>query len=204
MALDIDGTLGDYHGHFAGFASMYLGVHSLEADEMYDGGDPYREWFCETYGVDETTFREIKLAYRQGAMKRSMPIFPAAAQLTRMVRDLGAELWLTTTRPWERFDRVDPDTRWWLERNEIEYDGLIYDDDKYSVLFERVEASRVVTVLDDEEAQLVEASKLFNLGVPVLARTWHNRFVNWGAETTLDEADYIIARQINQWELRNG
>jgi hypothetical protein len=46
------------------------------------------------------------------------------------LRAEGAEVWLTTTRPHDRFDRVDPDTREWCRRNGINFDGLLYDGDK--------------------------------------------------------------------------
>lgn len=179
VALDLDGTLGNYHAHFAAFASGYLQSPSLEIEEKYDGGEPYRDWFCETYGVDLTTFRQIKLAYRQGGLKRSMPVFEDAPGLTRDLRYFGIEVWITTTRPWERYDRVDPDTRFWLARNDIEFDGLIYDDGKYEVLSQTVDPDRVILVLDDDEDQLLEAERLFAPGVAVLRQTWFNRMVDW-------------------------
>src|SRR3982751_2258029 len=118
VAIDIDGTLGDYHGHFWKFARTWLGVPLDDPTDVYRGGDPYSQWFCDTYGVDVATFRTIKLAYRQGGMKRSMPVNEHAQGMMYSLAKM-AEVWVTTTRPHDRYDRIDPDTVEWLRRNDI-------------------------------------------------------------------------------------
>lgn len=199
VAIDIDGTLGDYHGHFQAFAEAYLGVESIEE---YNGSVPHREWFCATYGVDVSTFRTIKLAYRQGGMKRSMPLFARAPGLVRAIRDAGAEAWITTTRPWEKFDRVDPDTRFWLSRYGIPFDGLIYDDDKMTVLAERVDPDRVVFVLDDLVEVLVEADRLFPTAAAVLRRANSNRDVSWSLSVDdLGVAAEMAIAHVQSWHI---
>jgi len=104
IALDIDGTLGDYHSHFLRFTAAYLGgdeptLNLLRGSTpVYGGVEPFREYCCRTFDITVDVFRDIKLAYRQGAQKRSMPNLPGASvaywQLHR-----SAEIWLTTTRP---------------------------------------------------------------------------------------------------------
>lgn len=203
VALDIDGTLGDYHGHFLDFATAYLG-HGITGNiDIYNGSIPHRQWFCEAYQVDVTKFREVKLAYRQGGMKRSMPVYRHAAELTRALRLAGAEVWITTTRPWERFDRVDPDTREWLRRNRIDFDGLIYDEDKYEVLARRVEPQRVVAVLDDLPEALSAASRAFGAGATLLRRTSWNAGVSWSVSVSdLATAEAVIKSHLADWVIR--
>lgn len=142
VVLDIDGTLGDYHGHFHTFAQAYVGQHLRED---YDGSCELHDW----YAMSLAKYREIKLAYRQGGMKRSMPVFQGASHLVSELRDRGAEVWICTTRPYLRLDNIDPDTREWLHRNNIEYDGLLYSENKYERLLEIVDSARIVAVLDD-------------------------------------------------------
>jgi hypothetical protein len=55
----------------------------------YDGTEPHREWFTRTMSVDATTFRMIKLAFRQGGMKRTMPIYRESVETINDIRDLG-------------------------------------------------------------------------------------------------------------------
>jgi hypothetical protein len=199
VAVDIDGTLGDYHGHFIRFAASYLGVKSPSFD--YYGVGLFKTWFIERYKIDERTWYDIKLAYRQGGMKRSMPVYPGAAMLCHMIRSAGAELWLTTTRPFLRLDNVDPDTRFWLDQQAIEYDGLLYDEDKYKVLAERLDGRRVVAVLDDLPEQFEAASSAFHWKVPLLRRNPYNTAVV--CEQTvkdLGKAWPIIAERIDRWK----
>jgi FMN phosphatase YigB (HAD superfamily) len=203
VAIDIDGTLADYHGHFAEFATLWLGYEPAE-EFLFDGQMNYSEWFVSAFDVDVTTFRQIKLAYRQGGMKRIQPIYPGSKELVANLRDYGAEVWLTTTRPHDRFDRVDPDTRAWLERWGINFDGLLYHDHKMRVLSERIEPARVVAVVDDQEDILEEAEAL-GLGVQILRRQEYNAAVDWDpAEADLNTVYQMIRSLIDEWRRENG
>lgn len=200
VAIDIDGTLADYHSHFSKFAHIWLGDRLVRSH--YDGSEPYRDWFCKAFAVDVTTFRAIKLAYRQGGMKRNMPMYPGAPALLEGLRRLGVEIWLTTTRPWERFDRVDPDTREWLRRNRLEYDALLYDENKMDRLAECVDPERVVAVLDDQSDQLAAASA--KGWTAIMRVTRYNAADSWQGETvgSLPEAGRRICKEVDQWETK--
>lgn len=153
VALDIDGTLANYHRHFLVFARDWLGQYISFG---YTGDRS----LAEHLGIDKRTYRECKLAYRQGGMKRCMPIFETAESIPYALRNAGAEVWLTTTRPYMRLDNIDPDTREWCRRQNIEFDGLLYNEDKYAQLIEIVGAERIVAVLDDEPVNLVRSAEL--------------------------------------------
>lgn len=205
VAIDIDGTLGDYHSHFIRFAEDYLDRFGASDDvATYDGSGSFREWGRYQWDIDDTQWSLVKLAYRQGGMKRTMPAYGGATALGCRVREAGAELWLTTTRPHLRLDGVDPDTREWLRRNAIGYDGLLYDEDKYRVLAERVDHERVVAVLDDLPEQIDAARAAFGEGVPILRRQRYNRGVMFGPEQAvakdLDQAWVQIAQRIHAWK----
>jgi len=176
VAIDIDGTLADYHGHLLKFADQYLQRWPKGPD--YVGDRSFREWFCEAYGIASDVWYDIKLAYRQGGLKRSQPIFVGAHDVIGTARAFGAEVWLTTTRPYLRVDNIDPDTRFWLQRNGIEYDGLLYHEDKYQKLAELVDPARVVTVLDDLPEQYDSAEAVFGRNVPLLMRGRYNSAVH--------------------------
>lgn len=142
VSVDIDGTLGDYHGHFRSFAEQYIG-RRMPAE--FDGGTEYSDYL----GLNKPLYREMKLAYRQGGQKRSMPIFTGAEGFMRDLQRGGFEVWIATTRPWQRLDNIDPDTRFWLKRHNIPYDYIIYGEDKYQELTERIDRERVVAVVED-------------------------------------------------------
>ena len=175
VSFDIDGTMGDYHNHFCHFAATYLGYAHYDSD--YDGHEPFKSWFCRTFNVDLRSFRDIKLAYRQGGQKRSMPVSGWARVACKRARDLDAEVWVTTTRPYMRLDNIDPDTRFWLQRHGIKYDYLIYGEHKYEELSRQVDPHRVVFVIDDLADQVSTAMRFFGRESCFLYRTmWNHHF----------------------------
>lgn len=173
VALDIDGTSGEHHGHFIRFAEGWLG-RPLPSATQFTGGVPFHTYL----GISRATYNKIKLAYRQGGMKRSMPVYQGIGDFSRFVRRQGCQLWITTTRPYLRLDNIDPDTRHWLtKRAHIQYDAVLYGPHKYRDLAKAVGADRVVMVYDDLPEMIEQAQ---DVGLPVTLRLqpyndWWNR-----------------------------
>ncbi len=213
VALDIDGTLGDYHGHFLKFAAEWYGRPMPAPDEINPGMPLHK--FMRT---SKKTYRECKLAYRQGGIERSMPVFQGATELTRDLRKAGAEVWLCTTRPYLKLDTQSPNTMHWLRRNHIQFDHLLSGPHKYSDLYHRVGSCRVVATLDDLPEMYAAAEKLklkpwlrdqpYNrhitaCRVPDLewARERFVHHVNRWYDTFVDNPDYIIGERMT-WKKR--
>lgn len=162
IALDIDGTLGDFHGHFTKFAAQWSG-RLLPSPVLMSQDVP----FFRHLGMSKATYRQCKLAYRQGGMKRSMPVYPGVQEMILGFRRAGAQVWICTTRPYLRLDNIDPDTRHWLRRNGIQYDGVLFGTYKYNDLVKQVPKNSVLAVLDDLPEQCAAAQ---SLGLPVYIR----------------------------------
>lgn len=192
VAIDIDGTIGDYHGSWFRFASDYYGREY--SGEGFDGTVPLHQYM----DLSRSEYRTCKLAYRQGGQKRMMPLFPGAGQLVRGMRMAGAEIWITTTRPYNRFDSTDPDTRHWLERHNLPFDHLIFDDDKYGVLSNMVDPSRIVGVLEDLPENYDRAHEL---GLqPFLIKTHYNRAIHRPFEVgSLYVALEVLRAKVSLW-----
>src|SRR5215472_6520125 len=174
VALDIDGTLGDYHGHFIRFAEMYLGRHITDD---YHGATSFREWFGH-YGVTTEQFRAIKLAYRQGGMKRSMPLYEGALTLYQEIVAHDVELWVTTTRPYLSLDNIVPDTVHWLAINGMtDFYGMLFDEDKYDTLVSRVDPARIVAVIDDLPEMCDAADEAVGRNVALMVGTRYNAVI---------------------------
>lgn len=209
VAIDIDGTLGDHHGHFHEFAESYVNQELGEAEEIgsIERRDrimrirhpyPYDEEFSDWLGLPKGIYRETKLAYRQGGMKRLMPVHEGASELVANLRSIGAEVWLCTTRPYLRLDNIDPDTREWLRRHDIGYDGLIYGEDKYHRLAEIVGPNRVVGVLDDLPEMFDEAEALELCPIQKVNGHQGSARREPGA-STLWEAGRLLAERVADW-----
>lgn len=197
VALDIDGTLGDYHGHFLRFAAAWYGRPMPNPKDINPGLPLHK--FMRT---SKSTYRQCKLAYRQGGLKRSMPVYEGASELTKAIRKAGAEVWITTTRPYLRLDNIDPDTRHWLRRNGIQYDAVLYGERKYRDLVRTVGAERVVAILDDLPEMIAQGDQL---GVPTLLRDQpYNRHIRkFGRMKNLVDARLTIVDWIWRWEHGN-
>ncbi len=199
VAVDIDGTLGNYHGHLYDFVLSYFGL-GYGRETLWDGTGNYEDWI----GITQEQYREAKLAFRQGGMKRTMHCYDGAPQIVKNFRSAGAEVWITTTRPWNRLDSVDPDTREWLRRNNIEFDHLLYGDEKYQDLVNIVGQYRICAVVDDLPEQFDIAR---NLSLPVIQReNYHNsgpglNRIPRGKLVTVH--DWVI-NQIDNWYKENG
>lgn len=190
VAVDIDGTLGDYHSHLLSFTEGYFGRH---LPWHWDGSGNWEDFL----GLTNAEYREAKLAFRQGGQKRTMPLFPGARELTTALSEAGAEVWITTTRPWMRHDATDPDTREWLRRNGIKYDHLLYDDEKYRQLANIVDRNRVVAVIDDLPEQIREANKMFP-GRAIMVRREHNAYALMPS-SSLPMAKAIVLTRLEGW-----
>jgi len=212
VALDIDGTLGDFHAHFISFLESYLNwpFHHCCGFEMYDGAIAFNQWARETYGIDYRTWQDIKLAYRQGAQKRSMPVIPGAENVVLTAAREGCEIWFTTTRPYLRLDNIDPDTRFWLDNVlgvEDLYSGMIYDELKYERFRELVDPERVILILEDLPEMYDAAAVIFGEEVPVLVDSIYNSEAQDSMMTTVSDMyalPGLIMQRANRWRLEHG
>jgi hypothetical protein len=211
VALDIDGTLGDYHRNFLEFADRYFGADYSERLAGADNpGLPLWEWM----GLSHRDYRDAKLSYRQGGWKRWMPVYSGAPEMTADFRAAGAEVWLCTTRPYLRLDNVDPDTREWLYRNDFEYDGLLFDPaheadgTKYDELARQV-GDRVCSVVDDLPEMIEAATKAGLVRFPALGpilrdQPYNRHYENWRRSGSCDTIRARVMHDIRAWKARNA
>lgn len=118
VGIDIDGVLGMYHEWFTEYCKQ---VWALPVDE-----------FSEIKGkVSPEIYEQIKAAYRQSGWKATMPAKPGASELTRALKEAGYQIIILTARPYKRYTRIYPDTLEFLQRNDIKFDAIIWDEEKH-------------------------------------------------------------------------
>lgn len=198
VALDIDGTLGDYHGHFLRFAAGWYGRPMPSPDDINPGLPLHK--FMQT---SKSTYRQCKLAYRQGGLERSMPCYPGASELTRVIRRAGGELWLCTTRPYLKLDTINANTRHWLKRNHVQYDHIIWGEYKYRDLVKQVGIDRIAVAMDDLPEMIVQAT---NCGLYTVLRDQpYNKHYNHGWRVNdMAEAEEAVLFFLGKWGEYNG
>lgn len=202
VALDIDGTLGNYHRHFLRFAELWFGRDFPDPEKVNPG------MRLSTFmGIPHNEYRECKLAYRQGGLKRWMPAYGGAARLTEDIRSAGAQVWICTSRPYLRLDNIDPDTREWLSRNHIQYDAVLFEgvngENKYNDLVQQVGLDRIVAVVEDLPEQILQA-KANGINKLYLRDQPYNRYEAFPAVrvSNLPELATLLVRDIamKRWE----
>lgn len=195
VALDLDGTLGPYHGHFTRFASEYVG---RELPHSYDGSVPFNKWL----GLSKPMYRKVKLAYRRGGLKRSMPAYEGAAEMTRIIRERKARIVICTTRPFLSLDEVEADTVHMLKRQGLQYDYIISGENKYRDLCKLVDKSRVVMVLEDQDDMLAQA---LSLGLPaVRAQGVHNFYSTVQVEAEVSSLEAATKLALTRIQVYSG
>lgn len=192
FALDIDGSLGNYWQHFISFAELWTGKPMPPWTSAVPGVS-----LAKHCGLSKTTYRRIKLAYRQGGMKRSMPAFPGAKELVRTLRATGAEVWLCTTRPFLQVTNVEEDTRHWARRNGMHYDGFVFGENKYRHLVAAVETWRIVAVLEDLD-ELVEQANSLGLTTVQVAQPYNHAGPGMWAD--MEAAQTELLEHLRKWE----
>lgn len=185
VALDVDGTIAQYHDHFIRFAREWSG---REIPLGYDGVGPFASW-C---GMSKATYRQCKLAYRQGGLKRSMPTYPHARELTVGLRKAGGAVIICTTRPYLHLSNVEPDTMHWLRRNGIQFDGVIIGEHKYRQLVKTVpDRKAIVMVVEDQQDQIQVAKRLGLFTVRAVRPHNAKEMGSVAGVWDLDDLDYI-------------
>lgn len=132
-----------------------------------------------------------------------MPVYPYARELTVNLRKAGVTVIICTSRPYLQLGNVDPDTRHWLKRNGIQFDGLMWGENKYRDL-RREYGVRVVTVLEDLPEMIDQA---FECGLgPVIRDQPYNRHKHEGPKgeqlpraVNLQNAENLILSDLEIW-----
>ncbi len=154
VGVDIDGTLADYPASYVEFMgdvlrnkypeyyARYLKIRATGMPiDNYDIG----AFFELPYDVA----RDVKDLYRQTGQKRFIGVCPGAKVLLDALKAQGYTVVLLTARPYEVYKRMFADTISWLRNADLQYDGLIFDENKEERLVKEFGAENVKFFVDD-------------------------------------------------------
>jgi 5'(3')-deoxyribonucleotidase len=146
VVCDIDGCLNYYPQCFVDWvnARFSLNMPNLERVKVMLG----------------SSYENVKNAYRTCGVKRELAVVPGAGKVLRDLQSRGYQIHLVTTRP--PLPEVIEDTKYWLGKNEIEHDRLVFIEDK--VLYVSQHLDQINLVFEDDP---VAAESMRRMGVEV-------------------------------------
>lgn len=184
VGVDIDGVLADYPRSFVDFINKELGT-----DYTMDTVDSYDIYEC--LGISTELGVKLKDRYRQTGQKRFIPVCEGAKEMLTWLREQGYKIMLLTARPYQEYKRIFADTLEWLDKNELPYDSIIFDEKKEERLIKEFGKDRIEFFIDDVASN---ANNISRLGVPCYLVT---RPYNKGAKladgvTRIDKLEEVM------------
>jgi uncharacterized HAD superfamily protein len=175
-ALDIDGVLYPWPETFLNYASYYKSNY-LIYDNLYD------------FEKEDLKYQiEVKESYRLSRTKATAGALEGSSEFTKKLKEKGYTIILLTARPYEKYEQIYSDTITWLNRHNILFDAIIWNEKKEQYLIEKF--PNVEFVVDDDYNNAV---KLRKAGIKTfLKNTLYNRDKEF--DVRYDKFDEILER----------
>jgi len=125
VGIDIDGVLAEYPKGFLNFIKDETGINlnneEIKTYNLYDA-------VGEIVGADK--MKKLKHKFRAEGHKRNLPVIPGAQEGLKRLRDQGKTIILLSARPYKEYPRIFGDTIDWLNKNNFDFDAIIWDEEK--------------------------------------------------------------------------
>ncbi len=140
--LDIDGILYPWPKEFLRFC-LYYNIN-YKFKNLYDFES----------SIDLSERLKIKDEYRKSGIKATANVIDGAVEFTNKLKELGYTIILVTARPYQKYQRIYADTLQWLNNHKIQFDAIIWEEQKEKYLIEKFPNAKFV-VEDDIENALI-------------------------------------------------
>ena len=128
---DIDGVLNNYPECWLEFIRMKL--PSKDSRTEYILGDLNRA----KHNIPYQEYKDLKWEYRESGYKENISITPMAPEITYDLHQRGYHIVIITARPVKEHPSLFKQTINWLQKNNIEFDDIIFDMDKHIAVLKR-------------------------------------------------------------------
>jgi len=119
---------------------------------------------------------DMKNAFYSGGRFREMAAVPGAAEGLARVSAAGVKIVLITARPQWQYKRLHSDTVYWLNREGMTYDLLLFSRNKVEAVYDHVRPAWPIAFVEDHP---VNADAIAEAGIQVLLYDQpHNRHVS--------------------------
>jgi len=129
--LDIDGVLNNYPKCWLDFLQGKL--LSDDSRTQYIIKDLRRA----KHNIPYQIYKDLKWEYRESGYKTTIPTTPMAPEITYDLHQMGYHIVIITARPVKEHPSLFKQTVDWLQKNSIEFDDLIFDEDKHIAVLKR-------------------------------------------------------------------
>ena len=121
--IDIDGVLADYPRCIMDYIHRKTGIAPMDIGTY----DIYYE-----YGkvLGHAEVERLKHEFRESGEKRNIPVLPGALELLKGLNNRGYYIAILSSRPVSRYKRIMGDTLEWLNKNNLPYNGVLWDEEK--------------------------------------------------------------------------
>ena len=150
-AIDLDDTLANSSTHFV---KVYNEKNCIESPTK---GYPYKSRDQLKKGVPALEYEEYKSYFRESGEKINIEVKDGAKELCEHLKKQGYKIVIISARPYEKHNRIFPDTLEWLEENGIKYDAIYFEKDKHlKILKQLPNLSFIVEDNPDYAKQIAE------------------------------------------------
>ena len=153
VCVDIDGVLCDFIQTWSDFLLWHGVIREPIRHQIYSDLSEYLPQ------DKKKEYSNLKAEYRESGIKRNAVVFPGAKQFLQKLRE-KQKVVLVTARPAHKHRRIFADTVEWLESNGLEYDALIFEENKREWVLSH--SNNVLFCVDDD---LRQAEFLANVGI---------------------------------------
>jgi hypothetical protein len=150
VVFDFDGVLADYPGPFLDFLEPWTGAIKVDS--------PDNLW--SSTGLDVPLYESLKREYWETSGPLKAPEIACTVRLIRLLKSDNIPVVIVTSRDRNYLENAEHSTYQWLERHDIEVDGVYFTSDKPR--FIKKNFSDATIVVDDDEATV---SKLEGAGI---------------------------------------
>ena len=157
-------------------------VLCVDVDDVICDLEPWRDELKKLGPIDAAAAlrleasEDMKNAFYSGGRFREMSAVPGAAEGLARIAAAGIKIVLITARPQWQYKRLHSDTVYWLNREGITYDLLLFSRNKVEAVYDHVRPAWPIAFVEDHP---VNADAIAEAGIQVLLYDQpHNRHVS--------------------------
>ena len=159
------------------FFKNYTKVCALDIDGiLYPWPETFVEFYQSQYpDLKNFSFEDIerkpsirsklKDEYRLSGIKSRAEVIKGAPEFTNLLKEKGYTIILLTSRPYQKYQRIYADTLEWLNKHNIKFDAIIWEEHKEEYLAKNL--SNIEFVIEDDKENI---AKLKSYGFKVFGK----------------------------------